>query len=233
MHLFIDWRDSIPTYECYHLASVWNFNTLHVCCSDNALQNLIRSNKTLCIENTKRLLELTFWVGAGILAWGGIGGDIPPLRAFVWELVTDRRSSGMRALAFEAMLECVFSSRRLKYKGTTPTITLAEDALARVLSWCLVVAVVSLPVADAVRLLLLHTKSFVRLSRADCARYIYNYCMYKRYYHINKTIIFLPCVSNNNNPRHILSLRPVILRQSLLRFWFATQWSRDVISLVA
>ena len=60
-----------------------------------------------CVVELDDLLGLTFWEGAGILAWGGMGGDIPPRIALedVREVVTDRRSSGIRALArVDAML---------------------------------------------------------------------------------------------------------------------------------
>ena len=42
----------------------------------------------------------TFWVGAGILAKAGNGGDGPPLRALdvVRAVTTDRRSNGVKAL---------------------------------------------------------------------------------------------------------------------------------------
>lgn len=51
---------------------------------------------------------LTPSVGAGILAIAGMGGDMPPLIAFVdvRAVVTDRRSSGIRALARDAIVAC-------------------------------------------------------------------------------------------------------------------------------
>ena len=45
-------------------------------------------------------------MGAGILAWGGIGGDMPPRIALVREFVTDRRSSGIKALARVDAIVC-------------------------------------------------------------------------------------------------------------------------------